>query len=208
MKKKLLSIVAAVALLSLSHAAAQEKEKSILPRHYVQFSIGDPLFNQLFASDACWIDTHRDDWFAPDVYGAAYALLPTFSFTYYYSVLTWLQVGGEVQYYGEYSVVRDRLTHDRLGVSGYSALNIMPSVRFQYLNKRYVGLYSGVSLGLFLGFTSGSKLYDPTNSNECGVLPAFQVTALGVRVGNKVFGTAEIGVGNKGFATIGIGARF
>ena len=84
-------------------------------------------------------------------------------------------------------------------------MSILPSIRFQYLDRPVVGLYSGVSVGVL--FAIESDYLDPKPRFDA-VLPAFQLTALGVRVGNRVYGTAEIGVGHKGFVNIGVGARF
>lgn len=209
MKIKTLITVAAFMLISLPVVVAQN-EKSVLPRHYLQLNIGDPLFNILYSSPGGYVqsDFGCDGWFKPDVYDAAYSLLPTFSVSYFYAVRPWFLVGGEVYYSGEYNVVRDRLSNQWQGISGKSGLSILPTIRFQYLNKRYVGLYSGLSLGVYVGMTHGFELYDPNCSNVAYALPAFQITALGVRVGNRVYGIAEIGLGNKGIATVGVGTRF
>ncbi|MGM9806249.1 MAG: hypothetical protein ACI3Z7_07475 [Candidatus Aphodosoma sp.] len=212
-QKKLLLIVAGFSLISLQCISAQDQSVPEHPRHYVQFNIGDPLFNMIYGGNFgccgyCDYSTQYN-WFTPDVYESAYTQLPTFSLSYYYAVKPWLHIGGELYYEGEYYIIRDRVTNNYGGVAGRTSLNILPTIRFQYFNRRIVGLYSGLSLGLHLNIESGNKLYDPTASNSyCTALPAFQLTAIGIRVGNRIFGTAEIGVGNKGIATIGIGARF
>lgn len=211
MKTRLSLIIIGLALILTQNIAAQEQQSvPDVPRHYIQLNIGDPLFNMLYSgSEQCYpYGYDYDRWFKPDVYDAAYSLLPTFSLSYYYAVKPWLHVGGEIYFSGEYSVVRDRISDKYRGISGNTGLSISPAIRFPYWNKRYVGLYSGLSLGLYIGMAQGAGLYDPNKSDFVYVLPAFQVTALGVRVGNKVYGIAEIGIGNKGIVTIGIGARF
>lgn len=213
MKRKMLFAVAALVLLvGMQTLVAQNENKSVLPRHYLQVNVGDPLFNTLYSSpwrDEIFTSGYAGDaWFKPDVYQSAYSLLPTFSFSYYYAIKPWLLLGGEIYYTGEYNVVRDRITNQKLGISGKTGLSILPAIRFQYLNKRYVGLYSGVSFGVYMCMEQGFKLYDPDERNRVYTLPAFQITALGVRVGNKVYGTAEIGLGNKGVFALGVGTRF
>lgn len=207
MKKTLLLILSSIALWGMPCVMAQEPSISERPRHYVQFSIGDPLFNQIYSSTG-WYSDQANEWFKPDVYDAAYSLLPTFSLSYYYAVKPWLHVGGEVYVAGEYHVVHDRISNQRKGVSGTTSLSVLPTIRFQYLNRPLVGLYSGLSLGLYMAMEQGVELYDPDDYNDFYLLPAFQLTALGVRVGNQVYGFAEIGVGNKGIANIGIGVHF
>ena len=93
-------------------------------------------------------------------------------------------------------------------------LSLMPSVRFNYLNRPWVRLYSGVDLGvgyLLSGSssTSGSKdgeeESDKRNNN---FMFAFNVTAFGVNVGKKFYGLFELNMGYDAIVKVGIGARF
>lgn len=229
MKTRIFSTVIAALMLSVQFSVAQSatvpdspteqksgvvvsEYRNILPRHYMQVTIGDPVLNWLFTDFGkcdCYYDCNSEDrWFLPDVYEAAYSRLPSFAISYYYALKPWLLLGGEISYFGSYSFVNDRVTNKRMGVAGVTSLGIIPSIRFQYLNRRHVGLYSGLSLGVFIGISHGNSLYNPMVGDcDAYTLPAFQLTALGVRVGNKVYGLAEFGVGNKGMVAVGVGAR-
>lgn len=214
MKKKTLLIVAALAILSLPRASAQEETKPEFPRHYVQFNLGDPIINMAlyggFGMEDC-VTCYRGssvNWFRDDTYTSSRAVTPTLSFSYFYAIKPWLHLGGEVHYAGDYYAYRNRITNKYLGSGGYTSLGIMPAIRFQYLNKRLVGLYSGLAFGLHIIIDNEAHIRDREYSVDFEFMPGFQLTALGVRVGNKVFGTAEIGVGQKGILTLGVGARF
>ena len=91
---------------------------------------------------------------------------------------------------------------------------IMPEVRFSYLNRPHVTLYSGLSMGLLINRgnyyrgTVPEELYRP-GENHTSVFSAFQLTAFGVKAGAKHwFGSFEAGVGIKGFVNLGVGYEF
>ena len=91
---------------------------------------------------------------------------------------------------------------------------IMPEVRFSYLNRPHVTLYSGLSMGLLINRgncyrgTIPEELYHP-GENHTSVFSAFQLTAFGVKAGAKHwFGSFELGAGIKGFVNLGLGYEF
>ncbi|MBR4918566.1 MAG: hypothetical protein IKZ52_05045 [Bacteroidales bacterium] len=84
----------------------------------------------------------------------------------------------------------------------------MPELRFSYLNRPHVTLYSALAAGIttsaggHYGFMSNYQKLPITFSS-------FQFTALGIRAGrDHLFGTFEAGIGIKGFASLGIGYAF
>ena len=81
----------------------------------------------------------------------------------------------------------------------------MPSVRFTYLNRPWVRLYSSVDVGVgfFLSSTGGS---DGESGNKA--LFAFNITPIGVSVGKKFYGLFELNAGYDAIVKVGIGARF
>ena len=90
----------------------------------------------------------------------------------------------------------------------------MPEVRFSYLNRPHVTLYSGLSMGLLINRgnyyrgTVPEELYRP-GENHTSVFSAFQLTAFGLKAGAKHwFGSFEAGVGIKGFVNLGVGYEF
>ena len=93
-----------------------------------------------------------------------------------------------------------------------NCLTLMPELRFSYYNRPHVTLYSAVAAGTSLFLEK--KLYmgnfgDYRWEKSSKVTPSFQLTAFGVRAGgDHLFGSFELGVGIKGFASAGIGYAF
>jgi hypothetical protein len=79
----------------------------------------------------------------------------------------------------------------------------MPELRFSYLNRPHVTLYSGIALGVMLDHVK-SREYQGTQA-----FLGYQLTAFGVKAGGKHwFGNVELGVGHKGIASAGFGYQF
>lgn len=210
--KRLLLIFAVGCAFTSIQAYPQDDVANRFQRHYLSISVGDNLFNAMmggYINAEYSSGTIDNNWFEPDVYNHSYTTLPTFSLTYYCAFKPWLLVGAEAYYSGIYTQVYQRPQMERVGMSGTTVVSVLPSIRFQYFNRRYCGLYSGISLGLFMAFEHGNQLYTSrTEPVQVNLMPSFQLTAFGVRFGDKIYGTAEIGCGVKGIATIGIGTRF
>lgn len=82
---------------------------------------------------------------------------------------------------------------------------IMPAADFTYLNKRIVKLYGGAALGIAIGAVKNTYSGGKTKEEHAmGYLPAFQLTPFGIRVGKEVAGYFEVGLGYKGFLTLGL----
>lgn len=212
MKRVLWTIVCFV-LLFTWQTRAQNTPQEQPVRHYISLSLGDNLFNGLmggYTEIGCCYEPPSIVWFGPDVYRHTNVTLPTFSLSYYYAFKPWLLVGAEAYYSGSYSPVYEKPQMQKVGMASTTAISILPSVRFQYFNRRYCSLYSGISLGLFLAINQGNHHFTGNSQDALSafVMPSYQLTAFGVRFGDRIYGTAEIGCGVKGIATIGIGTRF
>ncbi len=80
------------------------------------------------------------------------------------------------------------------------SFNLTPMVRFYYLNKPLVRLYSGGGVGLYAGFYEGK---------EYVITPSFHITPIGVTVGRQVFFFAETALSTAAVGgNFGIGYRF
>lgn len=130
---------------------------------------------------------------------------------YYYQVKPWCQVGVKFSYEGA------RLTHytDTLRTaikdrSQMALISVMPSVRFTYLNRPWVRLYSGVDVGCsyFLNVSEYHLTKAEKEQKDNNFIFAFNVTAIGVNVGKKFFGMFEANFGYSSFVEAGIGVRF
>ena len=109
----------------------------------------------------------------------------------------------------------DLLNKDRDSKKGsYVSSYITPVVSFdyRYLMKEKVQLYSGIGLGATF-LNEHNKVINPdTNEEETSdnnqVFFDFQVNLIGVRVGKKLAGFAELGFGYKGIINGGISYQF
>ena len=118
----------------------------------------------------------------------------TYGLDYYYQVNKWFRPGAKIVYEGLTTSIYD--TTDAL-VNHYntSTLSIMPSVQLSYLNRKYVKLYSGID--------------NKQGSNTSSTFFAFNLTVLGVRVGNdRIFGVVETNIGMDALIKGGFGVRF
>lgn len=134
---------------------------------------------------------------------------------YYYQINHWLQVGckttTEAMSYISYTDSTKKVIDTR---SDYVFLNITPSVRFTYLNRPWVRLYSGIDagLGILVGGNSKSNSSGEESSdgkskgNNC--YPAINITPIGISVGKGFFGMLETNIGSEAFIKVGIGARW
>lgn len=184
-------------------------------RHEVRFEVSDPFglfirmhLHKLFDYGQAGYEINPDDGL-----GFAFRTTPVFSFNYHYRLSKWFWVGAMVNYayykdHTDYPFHTDAVYTQRR----MNCLTLMPELRFSYFNRPHVTLYSAVAAGttLFLG----KELYmgnfgDYRWEKSSKVTPSFQLTAFGVRAGgDHLFGSFELGVGIKGFASAGIGYAF
>ena len=213
MKKTFLILMLACMGLSLSAQEEEPSWKETLQRHDIQIGIGDPLLPAIASGhyivfgcrpDYLWQRT-AFDWFGPDTYKGIYCT-PNISIGYKYCLTKWFWLGATVSYTGLYDVYYDRVTNEKVSTQSDQIITIMPSVRFSWLNKKYVTLYSGLSVGYALDLYQRKSATDPYTACSHGA--GFQLTAVGVHVGRKWYGFTEIGVGFQGFIQAGFGYNF
>lgn len=136
--------------------------------------------------------------------------LGALSVDYSYALSNRLRVGGAFVF----DTNNKDISYDK-GVTHAGRINnyyftVMPQATFAYIAKPCFELYSGLALGASMR----REKFNPTSSSTCKkdvntmFLPAFQVNAIGVRVGKKLAGFAEIGFGAKGIVNAGVSYRF
>lgn len=185
--------------------------KQTLQRHDIQIGIGDPLLPVLATGHYLGIywdyyyERNATDWFGPDAYKCVY-WTPNISVGYKYRIAKWFWIGATVTYTGLFDVYHDRITNKKIYSESDHIITIMPSVRFSWLNKKYVTLYSGLSLGYALDIYHSN--YPDLRYTGCGHGALLQLTAVGVHVGREWYGFTEIGFGIQGFINAGFGYNF
>ncbi|MCX2681992.1 hypothetical protein OOZ15_18720 [Galbibacter sp. EGI 63066] len=94
---------------------------------------------------------------------------------------------------------------DKKGNSKDNDLNylaFMPQFEYTYLKSGILELYGNTSAGVV------GLFYKIENKNETDFGFAYQVNPIGIRVGKKIGGFAEVGCGFKGFVNVGIDFKF
>ena len=177
--------------------------KTQRPRHEVQFGIGDAIFREDYYYDKYtpYFDFQIIDrnWFEEDVLTKREIYTPIISATYHYRLLRWLHFGGYISYAGIFSERINIITEESASFKTHY-FSIAPSIRFSYFDRKYVSLYSGLAIGVTNEFSK--------NKNQIITYIEGQLTAFGASFGNKWFGYAEFGYGNKGIISAGFGYRF
>ena len=131
-----------------------------------------------------------------------YHLAPGLSLRANYQVNHWLSVCGDLNgCWARFDRIHEKdgpvLSKDHWG-----SLAFVPGVRFTYLNRRHVMLFSGLSLGVGYLFSD--------HGDDAGLFPAFEIVPLGVTFGGRVYGTFELNSGSEFGISCrgGIGYRF
>ena len=119
-----------------------------------------------------------------------------------YFLEDWLSVGGTVGTAFLYTDFEDNYSHTEFSSSmthGY--VSLMAGVRFHFLNKKWVRLYSDVNIGI-------NMLYGKNVSAVYSEL-AFQTSPFGISIGKKVSGFLELSIGTMYYGgNIGLSVRF
>lgn len=185
-------------------------------RHEVRFEVGDPLgvfFLMNIYGEKNYGQTTEYTFDPNDGLAFAFRTTPVFSFNYHYRLTKWLWVGAMVNY-AYYKDHTDLPFHTNAVYTQrmINCLTMMPELRFSYLNRPHVTLYSAVAAGasLFFGKQYNARNYGYFSWEKISkVYPSCQLTAFGVRAGGEhLFGSFELGVGMKGFVSGGIGYAF
>lgn len=140
-----------------------------------------------------------------------YAHTPDFSLSYRYYLTGNFSLGLNVAYQHFVNYDGGNTTEYRLGPPVISSLVfIAPEITFSYLNKivgprkNELRLYGVVSVGIAV--YEGDRSYDFMYYGH--ILPAFQLSPIGVRFGKTLAGYMEAGFGNKGLINAGLSYRF
>ncbi len=190
MRRLLLTTIATIAVsLSVSAQGISAVEGAEWRDHEVSLSYGyitqQFLFNNLFQL----ISLGQAD-IEPLLFGAA-------SGEYLYYVNKFIGLGGTLSYeYGREAPNQKELR------ARFHYCTVMPTAKFYWFNRPYVGMYTNISVGATFGL--GVK----NGEFESRILPAFHLGAVGLEAGGQLRGFLEVGFGVKGFIQAGIRYKF
>lgn len=124
------------------------------------------------------------------------------SFDYGYWINEWASVGGTATWVGGIRNYYNPINHQRIDSQELHHVAIMAIGRFAWLHHGIVQLYSSFALGVGIEM---SESYDGRALNYAYC--AFDIKPLGISVGRRWFGYAEVGYGSRGVFNIGFGYR-
>ena len=126
--------------------------------------------------------------------------LGTINLTYNYRITKLIGVGAAFSYaYSSRDWVDGKSSPIKESRYYYT---VMPRVKFEWLRKGIITLYSAVAAGV----TIFNDTADGKSDNS--VFFNYQASPIGIEIGNTIGGFAELGVGQLGIAQLGVRARF
>lgn len=182
-----------------------------LPRHEFHINYGCPYLIMNAFITCCPDPYSYCDWLWDSDVHYRYAdqhIVGTFTGGYLFRLQKWLWLGGEVGFSASYRNRYDVNTLLRNGRSSTLYISVLPMVRFSYLNRPHVHLYSGLSLGNMIILYSE---HGTGESSDPEIYPfvSGHMTFFGVSFGGRnLRGTIETGWGIKGLLTVGLSYQF
>ena len=137
----------------------------------------------------------RDKINQADTYLTDKKFVGTYTLSYAYHSRRWFQAGVTLGVSPFVQSRRDCATNKKLESNNDYLFCAMPTLRFVYLYREKVQLYSALSAGLTYATNDGVNVWG-------------DIALLGCSFGGKVFGFTEFGLGLGGYARIGLGVRF
>ena len=201
---------------AIKQAQPHWNDDKSLYRHEFRFGVSDPLgftyLRELFAPTTILGEPIEG------VSPTKQIFTPVSSFDYHYRATKWFWLGltAGYNYYqekGDALYVGYIFPENSTWQYKEHHFLIMPSLRFSYLNRPHLTLYSGLAVGLYIKhgreYIDDDNLIQPITAEYIRMFSAFQLTAFGVKAGAKHwFGSFEAGFGIKGFVNLGVGYEF
>lgn len=205
MRHRILTIILLLAM--AGGAIAQERDiQTIKPSRHSPYHNDITLTGGLVSLYGAFM-IHDGFVAMPPPYMTSVRYCGNYGVQYHHNFKWWFQYG--VKATAEFGNVF-RYAEDRTAMTGYtneSMWTLMPSIRFTYLNRNWVRLYSGLDMGVAIQY-SDDKLYEPGHTGKYLESHfAFNMTPIGINVGKKVYGMFEFNIGAASFIKFGIGYR-
>ena len=183
-----------VAMMTTMSANAQDYEN----KHEIAIAYGG-------GSTSDWLDAYETIGTAIVTAGTATTNnekhFGSISAEYFYKTKPWLGIGAILAYGNSTSDLYIGKTKSGKYKNNYYTL--MPAVKFDWLRREHIGLYSKVALGATLRAESS----DDKSDSEVHV--NWQLSALGFEFGSPAFrGFVELGFGEQGIALAGLRYKF
>lgn len=148
-----------------------------------------------------WFPSTLSEFEATKSYTGSTFTIGGYSASYAFRLHKWVDFGAAITFSHSYFNTYSNLTAAVQNHYFTNCVSIVPMVRFTWLNRPLVRLYSSVGLGIAL--TSSNRLDIDSSDRVTG-----QFTPIGICVGRALFGFAEVGYGAQGALIVGLGYSF
>jgi hypothetical protein len=182
-----------------------EEYKSHLQIGAGTLGLWQALFMELFMDVD--IADYTPDNFSEELNGARYykdreIMVNSLTLEYGYKVKDWLSLGAKGYVGFKTRPTRHIGTNEVLYRNNLVITSLLFNVRFDWLRREWVTMYSAVGAGAAVCIDKGGY------ADYCAALPMFDMTLVGINVGRRFYGFAEFGLGISGWWRAGIGVRF
>ena len=211
--KRLSVLLMATAVMSAGTVATAQDGEMTLPQHEISVGYGT-------VTDIEIIDVFTDVLVTGFSLGTVSTANKEFSgainLQYLYRPERWLAFGcGATYEQRTQDCIRGSLkddTREKVGEQTNRYFSVFPMVRFSWLNKKHVTMYSKVAVGMtFIGDKYKNVSDDGDEGkveSEKDNLFAYQLSPVGIQVGSKLCGFAELGFGRQGMFQFGLAYKF
>lgn len=188
-----------------SPAVPSEEYKSHLQIGTGSIGLWQGLFFDIFMYDD--IDISTPDNFSEELNDARYYMdreifVNSLTLEYGYKVNEWLSLGAKGYVGFKTRPMRHVGTNEILYRYNTIIPSLLVNVRFDWLRREWVTMYSSVGAGAALYISSGRQ------SSYCEAMPMFDLALVGLNVGRRFYGFLEMGFGISGWWRAGLGVRF
>ncbi len=156
------------------------------------------LYDKVYYNDKAY-DTSLSSQLADDrYYWGAERAFTGISIDYNYRMKRWFAIGAKGVVSLKSRAKRHIGTNEVLYRDNTLLVSALLNMRFDWLNRKIVTMYSSLGLGI----VSHMDYY------ETYVLPMYDAAWIGITVGQRLYGYAELGGGIGGLFRVGLGYRF
>jgi len=104
--------------------------------------------------------------------------------------------------------VYNKNTDQQTGERKRTYLSLMPAVKYLWVNKEHIGVYSKLGIGAMFVHVKDEDNQRNRSANDDVVHLMMQVSLIGIEFGGKLRGFAELGGGEQGIVLAGLKYKF
>ena len=172
-------------------------------QHNIRIGYGAPgIVQTIFHDGISWSD-YTPSSVSDRVHNSRYYWGPTYALQnlmveYDTKLNSWLSIGFKGSFAATWQARRNAITNDIFYRDDYYSVGALLTVRFEWLRREWVQMYSAVGVGAAIHIERANGM----------LWPMGDITLWGMSVGKGFYGFIEIGEGISGSARAGIGFRF